>query len=771
MEKRVERVGGLLTILQQDRRGRRLRTVFANYLPVARFNIDNQAERRLAAIQLVELGVCSKNNAGKICGFHRNTVFKLLRTKELLGIDALFGDQRGLKEPYKYVNGIRSHIKKLLKTKPDCSDQAIADQAAKDLSMAISRSAVARIRTEKEDRRSATKQPDGKDLIELAKIAEAFEDEISESSQLELNFKRDEELRHKTGEFSTEPAPRTEKQTEQAFLERLQNGERNPFAGGLMHHLFLQEIGFADILASFPIWTGSTYQGRDVLGALFHSVLQNIQSIEALKLVNASAFGLLLGRARSPDKDTVRGHLGKMADCNLSGNLMDEFARHLLEHDRIVREVFFVDGHFLPYFGLSLIAKGYHTVRKQVMRGNETYVVSDLQGRPLFFISESNEIDFRPIILRCVEKLLELELCRPMMVFDRGGYGVHFFQTLSKKADFTTWAKHVGKKALSAIADDAFRSGLVVNGKKYLVAETWRTVQESASTARKGGRTETTKMELRLVVIQNIATGKRVGIYTNNTTRHASDIAYFMLQRWGNSENLFKELMDKFYLNYHPGYDIQELEKQPLVDNPDIAIMKRSIKAIKNELKELLRDKELLEARLAKKQDKRNIQKLANLEKAIERSEADTVGLQGKLAELPDKVSILEVLKGRPMSRCDLEKKKLYDVMQFMAYHSRERLVEIFGECYFDKRDIKPVLDTITTSPGYVKLYGKTLVVLLDWIENSKHREAAERLCCLLNTKNIQLSSSLDIKLFFRVSRVPHYDILKRSTDTSDTLM
>ncbi len=61
--------------------------------------------------------------------------------------------------------------------------------------------------------------------------------------------------------------------------------------------------------------------------------------------------------------------------------------------------------------------------------------------------------------------------------------------------------------------------------------------------------------------------------------------------------------------------------------------------------------------------------------------------------------------------------------MQFMAFHSRERLVEIFRDCYDDHRDVKPVLDMITTRAGYIKLIGQTLFVILDWIENKKYRK------------------------------------------------
>lgn len=102
-----------------------------------------------------------------------------------------------------------------------------------------------------------------------------------------------------------------------------------------------------------------------------------------------------------------------------------------------------------------------------------------------------------------------------------------------------------------------------------------------------------------------------------------------------------------------------------------------------------------------------------------------------------------------------MEKKKLYDLMQFLAYHSRERLTEIFRDCYDDPRDIKPVLDMITKKPGYVKLFGNTLVELMDWIENRHHREAAQQLCNRLNKMTIHLTGPFHLSLYFKVSAFP----------------
>jgi hypothetical protein len=101
-----------------------------------------------------------------------------------------------------------------------------------------------------------------------------------------------------------------------------------------------------------------------------------------------------------------------------------------------------------PNYGLKVLAKGYHTVRKTIMKGNEIYVVSDLDGKPLFSITEGCDIDFRPIIIRAADKIISLGINRPVLVFDRGGYGVHFFSQLSTRANFVTWAKYVKKDEL-----------------------------------------------------------------------------------------------------------------------------------------------------------------------------------------------------------------------------------------------------------------------------------------------------------------------------------
>ncbi len=760
--RRSERFGDILTIVETDRRGRATRTVFVNYGPVIRFDIDKPAERRVAAVQLVEVGHCNQIVAGEICGFHRNTVSELVKRKELLGLESIVVDHRGRKGPYKYVDEVRNQIEKILKEHTDWSDQAVADQASEDLSIAVSRSSVARIRTG-EISPAALRVPFTLDeIMKLAEAVDAIDKQRFRPRQLELNFEADPGFQEKVEEFAEEAAPKGECERDDTLIERLGHGEDNVVCGGLMHQLFWGEFGVEKLVRGvFSEQAGATYQAEEILGTLYHSVLLGVRSVEALKLVNGSELGLLIGQSRSPDKETIRERLGEMAEQGRSANLIDDVAARLLELARIDREVFFIDGHFLPYYGLSVMAKGYHTVRRLAMRGNEIYVVSDLRGRPLWFVTETCEIDFRPILSQCADKLIELGIKRPLMVFDRGGYGIHFFSELSEKADFITWSKYVAESTLRALPTEAFRMGIEANGSRYLVAQERRSVREALSTARKEGRESPTEMELRLVVIEDVETSDRVGIYTNDTTRCAGDIAYYMLQRWGKSENLYKELMDRFYLNYHPGYDIDVLEKQPLVENPDVLLCKRGLKTLQGEIPGFMDALELTEARIEKCSDERAkkklIKKSGELLAAIDQNQTDIAALTKKLEGMPEKISILDLLKGKPMSRCELEKKRLFDVMQFLAYHSRERLVEVFADCYDDPRDIKPVLDMITKKSGYVKLFGKTLVVLLDWIDNRKHREADQELCRRLNEKAVCLAGGLGLRLYFHASSVPRW--------------
>lgn len=748
---KTERMGKFSVWTQQDRQGRLSKTVYVDYRPVASFDPNNHKERRIAAVQLVELGVCKHRTAGKICGFHANTVGRLVRTKRLLGIEALLRDERGPKTPWKYVGEVRKAIKELLAEHEDWSDERIASEASKRLEVSISRSAVARIRTEggcgKSDRGV------GVDLEQLAKVADSIDVRQHDERQLALNFADNGEFKSQVEGFVQEDHPQAQTETDKELLRRLIEGQRNVFAGMLFHHVFLNDVGFSKVFDFLPC-ENNTYGHYEIMESIFFGLHIGLNSIESHKLVNSMDLGLLLGRTTSPDERTIRRRLKEISGYDASEYLIDYFAELFLRRGFIDPEVFFIDGHFLPYYGLKLLAKGYFTARRQAMKGNEIYVVTDLKGRPVFFMTEGCEIDFRPMIDRAADKLIGLGIRRPVLVFDRGGYGVHFFSELIDKADFVSWAKYVKREELE---DLEYSSCVRFNEGKYLIAEKSRVIREAVSTAQKEGRQKPSSLKVRMVVFKEVNDGAPIAMYTSDHQRPASDIAYYMLSRWGESENFFKEIMSLYNFNYHPGYDMKELEEQPLVDNPEIKTIKKTMKGIKEKIGQLVYEREQTENKRRVRKDIRLDRKMMKLQSEIDELNEEVSRFNEKLKEIPEKISIMELLKGKPMNRADLEKKKLYDLIQMLAFHCREHLVQIFRSCYEDARDIKQVLTKITRLPGYVKLKGRTLIVLLDWIEDKKHREAAIKFCHLINSMTPKLSGRMEFKLFFRVSSVPQW--------------
>ena len=760
----------LFIICQEEHRplrGNRIHNqVFFRYVPVASFYEEDLASQKIAAIQLVEAGLASIIEASEVVKLHRNTISEAMKAKQLLGIAHAIKDDRGRKQAIHYTPAMKAHITRLLEDHPDWTDAQIAVQAGKNLKSRVSRQAVARIRVSHFEAATKLSPPSKRDLMEIEAMTRHMEERITKHVQLSFNFNEEPELKKKVDDFVVESAPYANCATEEKALSQLQKGMATPYAGLFFYHLFTCELNFNQLFMGFKSGENDKsgeneqYRADEILLAILFGLAHGLPSIEAHKLLNPSQFGPLFGMPRSPDPVTIRGCLEQMAEQNLSESIIDKFALQVLKIGVIDPEVFFVDGHFLPYYGLSLISKGYHTVRRQVLKGNEIYVVSDIRKRPLMFITEGCEIDFRPIIERIADKIIGYGIDRPVLVFDRGGYGVHFFSELSLKADFVSWGKYVRDEDLSSLPDDKFRVGFRCGGGCYEIGEIDKELIESASTARKEGRQECSHIEVRMIVIRMIdektgkETGKRLSVFTSARNREAWKVAWFMLNRWGKSENFFKEIMAIFNFDYHPGYAIYEMEEQPLFDNPQVHIIRSAIKTLEKEIRRLEGECAILQLEYQKKEKAKILTKIKKIEAERQEKAEDKGGLEKRLEKLPAKLS-LESLLDSPMSYCDLEKKRLYDLVQIIAYHARERLVEEFRQCYPRPQDVKQILDKITHKGGYVRLIGNTLVILLDWIERPAHRQAAENLCQRMNALGVMAQGRLHLRLHFAVAHKP----------------
>jgi hypothetical protein len=82
--------------------------------------------------------------------------------------------------------------------------------------------------------------------------------------------------------------------------------------------------------------------------------------------------------------------------------------------------------------------------------------------------------------------------------------------------------------------------------------------------------------DIRGIVIQSGEIKKRSVIFTKAKDNEigADKIIELLCRRW-REENLIKELLLKHLIKYSPGYVFEELEAQPIVDNPEIKQLKK----------------------------------------------------------------------------------------------------------------------------------------------------------------------------------------------------
>lgn len=471
---------------------------------------------------------------------------------------------------------------------------------------------------------------------------------------------------------------------------------------------------------------------------------------------------MLLGRRRLPNRKVIHQSLNALTPFHRASKLMKEFAAMFIKEQIVDVGILFFDEHFLPYYGIERIHKGFFSTRRMVIEGNYQFWAHDINGRPFFVITTDAHLRLRDMIPEMIRRAKEISGQESLIiVFDRGGYGIELFEIIGsqKNTVFITWAKYVPEKTITEIDDKDYQEFVFEfhgHRETYKLYSTTRTIKEGRTEANR--HRELKKMKVRMIVVWRLSTGKKTPLYSNDFDSAIETLAEPMVRRWSEQENIFQKMMRRYNLNYHPGYYIDELVTQPLVINPAIKSTKKEIKKLESRIK---KQKEQLATRMLnlknknvsveayEKRQRKALPKLQSLEQELQ-------SLKQKLQETPEHVSIVEFLSNQKLSACDLEKKKIYDVIQIVAYNAEQVLLEIFQKYYHDTRDVEQILDMIINYGGYIRLYDNTLYVIINYIDQLQYRRAATELCKALNAMGARTLDNFRFPIFFKVMTQPH---------------
>jgi len=532
---------------------------------------------------------------------------------------------------------------------------------------------------------------------------------------------------------------------QRVYLDQLEQGTYNAYAGGLLFTPLLERYNFLPTLRR--VITIATYEGYSLeeLGlTFFYLDVFGFRSLEDFKRAYPEEFGVLVGRTQSPSLFTLRRFLHRVRELGNGEALIDEFAVAYLKSGMAAWGVMYIDGHFMPYYGLHPISKGWHGVRQMPMKGSYNFLAVDERFTPWLFLIRSSSEHLLQKIPELIEKAKRIgekagvsreRLDKLIVLFDREGYSAELYRYLDgkdqgegkRRALFISWAKYADKW-VNDFAEEQFSQ----------IARVTYQIQEAEEIQYLEAKRSMSKYgKIRAVVIQSGGHKKRSAIYTNGAEDEigAARIVQLICLRWG-EENAIKELLHKHLINYTPGYVTEELEKQPLVDNPELTELKKQRAGLLSELNRL--KIELADHLLTLKQpaEKRRTTPRSQQEilESIAVAESVILLTDQQLDKLPREINFDEAHGGEKLLRLNYEKKRFLDCIKVFACNLKAQMCRLLLNHYDRKKEVLPALSMIVERTGYVKFEGGRLQVTLRRFKDREIDYAARHLCEDLNS-------------------------------------
>jgi len=751
-------------------RDQRSEAVLVNGVFFMGWKKEEHEVRRLAIVLLYKARIADQAALSEAFGVHINSVGKYVSRYEREGLEGLLEHRRGPRRRWK-VDAERRRLILEIAVRDGLSGEEEIRIALKGKGVAVSRGSVHEVLEENgltEGREGGDEEEeqgglfdgtgdDQQGVLSFGGYLAATEDAKGDGDGRECGQGRE------AGNDSVEERPGAKRwysSAQRKYLDRLSEGDYNAYAGGLLLAALIERYSFVPILKrviSIPSHEG--YSLEEMCLTLLYLDVFGFRSIEDYKRAYAEEFGVLLGRAESPSVYSIRRFLHRVRELKRGEELIDEFATEYLKSGLAKWGIVYIDGHFLPYYGLFPIMKGWHTVRQKPMKGSYSFMGVDEQFRPWIFLVRSAGEDLLQKIPEIVRKAREIgrkagieeqRLNRMVVIFDREGYSAQLFRVLdgreggSARVVFVSWAKYMDKW-IYQIPEESFT-------KEVEVAYEIKRAQQISY--HETARTMSGYGKIRAVVIQSGKDKRRAAIYTNAEESELSseDVVRCICRRWG-EENLIKELLHKHMIDYTPGYVREVLETQPLVDNPAVQELKKNKATLLSEvsrLKVAFADCEI-KRRNRSGEEGRSGDDVTGLLTDILRREAEIGEVEKQIKALPVRVPFPVAHEGKRLIQQNYEKKRFLDCIKVFGYNMEKQLCAILFPYYPRSKEVYPALSMIVRRGGYLKLVGGRLRVQLRRFQNREIDYAARHLCEEVNGMKPVTVDKYRIPLCFEV--------------------
>ena len=334
---------------------------------------------RLAIVQLCRCGLGTQEDLAQAFGRHVNSVQRYLGDFAGAGMQGLISERRGPKSGWKITPHLRGKILLIGLREGIGQLEAIQQRLAQAWHEEASLSTIQQVLEE-----NGLCQPKADGDQGGVVQDELFGREKEKQMLLSLSGGTDEageamvrsRAREKEIAIGKDKAPEGEagargggsrrdySSGQRIYLDQLEQGFHNAYAGGLLFAPLLARYDFLPILRrGIRMETYEGYSLKELGLTLFYLDLFEFRSMEDFKRAYREEFGVLVGRSQSPSLFTLRRFPRRVRELGRGETLIDEFAVTYLKSGLTQWGVMDIDGHFMPYYGLHPIRKGWHGVR------------------------------------------------------------------------------------------------------------------------------------------------------------------------------------------------------------------------------------------------------------------------------------------------------------------------------------------------------------------------------------------------------------------------
>lgn len=499
------------------------------------------------------------------------------------------------------------------------------------------------------------------------------------------------------------------------------------YAGSLMLYASLTRLDLWSIVRKLgaDLVPGRWFGWTDTLALIIFCFALRFRSIEDLKNGLRRDLGVLVGKSKSPTIQSLRAKIKALTESIDPMAVSEELFRQYLTLAPVWEGMYYIDGHFCPYYGGQPTPRGWDGKRRLAVPGHTDVYVHDAKGRALFFFSQPLNDSLARAIPAAVEQIRRAHGAEPFtLVFDRGGYSGEAFRFLEKQGiGFITYLK--GRKTQRRHPEKQFRaSWFSFEGQRHVYR-----VFEKKTRIRRAGSIRT------VVFIGN--EGHQVPVLTNLTaSAKPAKVVHCLRLRW-RQENDFKYLRENYAIDQIIQYGADEEAQDRFIPNP------RRTK-VREQIRDVTREVEVLEARLGRavndndedhRPTARGI-KIAHsaLRRQIASRRQALTRLENRLRRTPAKISAAADGKTRSLLRED--RRLLVNALKIAACNAEKLLVHRFNEVYDQPKDAFSVFRALLHLPGTVRsVTSRQLQVCLQRPDSEKVAHALDRLLADINTQ------------------------------------